>query len=45
MGEPSTNSYCVNDMFEEIEERKEPACNVSLFNIPESLASTTNETE
>ena len=43
MGEASTNSNCVDDMLEEIEERKERACNVLLFNIPESLASTSND--
>ncbi|KAJ3649865.1 hypothetical protein Zmor_021583 [Zophobas morio] len=43
MGEASTNSNCVDDMLEEIEERKERACNVLLLNIPESLASTSND--
>ncbi|KAJ3647113.1 hypothetical protein Zmor_024650 [Zophobas morio] len=43
MGETSTNSNCVDDMLEEIEERKERACNVLLFKIPESLASTSND--
>ncbi|KAJ3649987.1 hypothetical protein Zmor_021700 [Zophobas morio] len=43
MGEASTNSYCVDDMLEEIEERNERACNVLLFNIPESLESTSND--